>query len=78
MSSMFDGAYSFNQDISGWTVNRVTDMNSMFQRSRSFDRNLCSWKSKVSGQTNVEGMFFGTSCPVQSDPNQSRWCQACS
>ena len=30
MSSMFYGAYAFNQDISNWDVSKVTDMSIMF------------------------------------------------
>ncbi|TEY00746.1 BspA family leucine-rich repeat surface protein [Campylobacter sp. US33a] len=31
MSAMFDGATSFNQDISGWDVSNVEDMTGMFE-----------------------------------------------
>jgi len=30
MHAMFEGAGSFNQDISGWTVAQVTDYEDMF------------------------------------------------
>ena len=41
MSAMFQGAKSFNEDISNWDVSNVDNMNKMFQNTASFDRDLC-------------------------------------
>ena len=56
-SGMFDGAASFNGDISEWDVSKVTDMNGMFSGAASFDHPLDSWD--VSKVTYMNGMFNG-------------------
>ena len=43
MSSMFDGAASFNGDISGWNVSSATDMTGMFSGAGIFEQNLGEW-----------------------------------
>ena len=60
MSSMFQGATSFNRDISKWKVSRVGSMKDMFRDARSFNRNLCgaSWVQSNALKT---GMFVGSS-----------------
>ena len=55
---MFQGATSFNQDLSGWDVSHITDMNSMFKGATSFNSPLL-WGSKVSNVTNMEHIFEG-------------------
>ena len=55
---MFQGATSFNQDLSGWDVSHITDMNSMFRGAISFNSPLL-WGSKVSNVTNMEHIFEG-------------------
>ena len=55
---MFQGATSFNQDLSGWDVSHITDMNSMFKGAISFNSPLL-WGSKVSNVTNMEHIFEG-------------------
>jgi surface protein len=43
MSSVFNEASAFNQDISGWNTGNVTDMSSMFTNATSFNQNLGNW-----------------------------------
>ncbi|VUZ24094.1 Uncharacterised protein [uncultured Comamonas sp.] len=43
MSRMFEDAYLFNQDISGWDVSNVTDMSHMFSGAESFNQDLSGW-----------------------------------
>jgi surface protein len=55
-SNMFEKAYQFNQDISGWDVSRVTNMSSMFNSATVFNQPIGSWDTfKV---TNMNNMFF--------------------
>ena len=37
MSSMFEGAYEFNQQITNWKVEKVQNMKYMFREARSFN-----------------------------------------
>ncbi|KAL7538934.1 hypothetical protein ACHAXR_009526 [Thalassiosira sp. AJA248-18] len=45
MIGMFNGATSFNSDLSTWdvSISRVTDMNSIFIYSMSFNGDLSNW-----------------------------------
>jgi surface protein len=52
---MFQGAVSFNCDLSSWDVSSVTDTSYMFVASTSFTGNLSSWD--VSSVTNMYQMF---------------------
>jgi surface protein len=54
ISSIFNGANLFNQDISSWNVGNVTDMSFAFQVSR-FNQPIGSWD--VSKVTNFSAMF---------------------
>lgn len=40
MDGMFDGAHSFNQDLSLWNITKVTDMDKMFRNAVSFDADI--------------------------------------
>ncbi len=59
MSSMFDGASIFNQNIGGWNVSSVTNMANMFGSASSFNQNIANWD--VSSVTDMGGMFNGAS-----------------
>ena len=41
MRNMFNGAKSFNQDLSKWNVDHVIDMSTMFKGAMSFKQVLC-------------------------------------
>ena len=43
MKQMFDGATTFNQDISSWNTAAVTDMRDMFVDATAFNQNLSGW-----------------------------------
>ena len=58
IQGMFQGATSFNQDLSGWDVSHITDMSNMFKGAISFNSPLL-WGSKVSNVTNMEHIFEG-------------------
>jgi surface protein len=59
MSNMFNGATSFNQDLSSWNTGLVTNMSNMFNGATSMNSPLNSWNTaKV---TNMDRMFFGAS-----------------
>nr|VZS00940.1 hypothetical protein MF5583_00857 [Mycoplasma feriruminatoris] len=55
MNSMFNGAHSFNQDITKWNVSNVKTMKSMFSGAHSFSQNIKSWD--VKNVTDMERMF---------------------
>ena len=59
MSRMFDGASSFNGDLSGWNVSRVTGMSQMFDGASSFNQDISAWN--VSAVTSMNFMFEGAS-----------------
>ena len=54
MRYIFNGATSFNQDLSKWDVSKVTDMENMFMRASAFNREL-------------RGMAWGHSKAVKTD-----------
>ena len=60
MSGMFQGARSFNGDISKWDVSSVVTMKNMFRNAGSFKQNLCGTRWVHSKAINT-GMFLGSS-----------------
>ena len=68
MASMFEGAVSFNKDISTWNVSQVTDMEDMFNGATSFNQNLSTWN--VANVVYMGGMFEQV---ISFDQNLSTW-----
>ena len=57
LSSMFNNAGAFNQDISAWDVSGVTNMGSMFSQAQSFNQDISGWNT--GSVTSMAGMFNG-------------------
>ena len=55
MSSIFEKAYGFNQDISSWDVSSVRTMHRMFNEAYAFNQDISSWD--VSSVTSMDRMF---------------------
>ena len=62
MKRMFNGARSFNADLSQWDVSRVTDMQYMFFEASSFKQRLCgtAWLSSKAKRTKMFYYSFGS------------------
>jgi surface protein len=50
------GRSDFDQDISGWNVEKVEDMTNMFAHASTFNRNLTAWN--VANVKDMRGMFW--------------------
>ena len=57
MDNLFNGATSFNGNLSAWNTSCVTDMYGMFEGATSFNGDLASWNT--SSVTDMETMFYG-------------------
>ena len=71
IAMQFEGALSFNQDLSSWDVRNNEQFYNMFANARSFNQSLCPWSLAIQATTNVTGMFSGTSCLNTTDPTSS-------
>ena len=63
MTSMFEGAKTFNADISNWNVGNVESMYSMFLGAKNFNQPIGKWDV-----SNVENMAFMFSTEAFNQP----------
>ncbi len=68
MGHMFDGASSFDGDLSNWDVSGVRDMSYLFMDATSFDSDLSDWD--VSNVDDMSGMFWNA---TSFDSDLSDW-----
>jgi surface protein len=59
MSYLFNGATTFNSNISSWDTSNVITMSSMFNNAYVFNQNIGSWDTSV--VTNMNSMFYAAS-----------------
>lgn len=72
MDDMFNDAYVFNSDISGWDTSRVISMNRMFKNSKKFNRDISTDNDKwnVSNVESMDEMFHSA---LEFNSNISGW-----
>jgi len=70
LTSMFEGAAAFNQDITGWVTTKVTIYTSMFKNAAAFNVNIVTWKGYLSGGIYFTSMFEGA---VEFNQNLNNW-----
>jgi len=70
MSSVFEAASSFNQDIAGWNTASVVDMSRMFAGPSSFNQDVSGWD--VRNVQNFSGMF---AAPSAFDQDLCKWAE---
>ena len=59
MRGIFNGASTFNRDLSKWDVSAVTNMAAVFSGASTFNQDLSKWD--VSKVTDMENMFLRAS-----------------
>jgi len=47
MRDMFNGATTFNRDISDWNTSKVQSMEAMFSSATAFDQDISSWNFRA-------------------------------
>ena len=68
---MFNGASSFNGDLSSWDISNVINMNYMFWGATSFNQDLCAWGDKFP-YDNADGIFANSGCTNTSTPEEDQ------
>ena len=58
MSTMFQSAILFNQNIGAWNMTRVTNTSAMFNNATAFNQDISAWD--VSNVTTMANMFVST------------------
>jgi len=72
---MFYGAYSVNQDVSGWNTSNVETMRSMFSGASSFDQDISGWCVE---QITQKPRRFDEDAGFEGDnTKQPNWGDAC-
>ena len=67
---MFNGASSFNSDISSWEINNETVMTSMFLKAAAFNQDLCAW-GKDFPYKKADSIFLQSGCSYPGAPKES-------
>jgi Mycoplasma protein of unknown function, DUF285 len=75
----FDGATSFNSDLSQWNVSSLVDASYMFSDAASFNYSLCPWGDHLPSTVLLKLIFVGSGCFDTSDPtlNGTFFCGPC-
>ena len=47
MSGVFDGATSFNQNISQWETANVVNMENLFRSATAFNQDISQWETQM-------------------------------
>ena len=68
MTAMFNNAYSFNGDISGWDVSHVIEMNAMFSNAEIFNQDISGWNT-----SSVRTMAYMFAAAGAFDQDISGW-----
>merc|ERR1712183_573878 len=64
MTSMFQGAVVFDQDLDNWRVTKVTSFENMFQGAQLYNQDIDEWA--VNAGTNFNNMFNGAAQFLQN------------
>ena len=62
MTSLFNNARKFNQDISGWNTGKVVNMNNIFNNAYLFNQNLGNWNVSSVNSNGIGLSSSGMSC----------------